>query len=66
MTAFMPRRVALDDPSVQHGAVSDCPSSPTIVSVPGKPCATHASCRFAPARISIRPKSPRSDAHGPM
>ena len=41
-------------------------SAPTTVSLPGKPCSTHVSWTFAPASTTMRPKSPRRQAQGPM
>ena len=41
-------------------------SAPTTVSLPGKPCSMHVSWMFAPSSTTIRPKSPRRQAQGPM
>ena len=58
---------------IGHGAVlHSCivpwptwPFSSITVACAGKPCTTQVSCRLAPRRSSMRPKSPRSTAQGP-
>jgi len=41
-------------------------SAPTTVSLPGKPCSMQVSWMLAPSSTTMRPKSPRRQAQGPM
>ena len=66
-TAFMPTSAfALDDAAVQHRAVADVAVLLDDVSVPGNPCMTQRVLDVGAGADSMRPKSPRSDAAGPM
>jgi len=66
-TAFMPTSaLRLTMQPCRTAPWPICASSSMTVSVPGKPWTTQLSCRLPPPCMTRRPKSPRSEAPGPM
>jgi hypothetical protein len=66
-TAFMP--TSAPRRTTQPCSTAPWPTvtcAPTSVSFPGKPCSMHVSWMFAPSSTTMRPKSPRRQAQGPI